>query len=388
MPGVAKDEIDPADVIEACHALGFALAGVAPAEPTRWRQQYLDWLAAGKHGEMAYLTEHLNERLDVRVLLPGARSVIVVADQYPRACDDDARSVDLAGSGVVGAGDVARYARGRDYHAVIRRRIWALVDQLRPRHPGAVFRPFVDTGPALEREHAVRAGLTPRGDGSLAGPRGFIGKHTLYIHPSVGSCLLLGGIATTVAFRVPTPMIDDADRCGTCTKCIDACPTAAITPYSVDATRCVSYLTLEHRGPIDPALHEGMGNRLLGCDVCQDVCPYNAPHDSPAAVASRVNPGYLDPHGLRGSLPLMQVLRTDQAESARGQMLSGSAAKRASLAMLRRNAVIAAGNAIRNDARATSELRREIERIAGDATEDTLVRETAEQVLRGLARES
>src|SRR5262249_20142541 len=140
-------------------------------------------------------------------------------------------------------------------------------DSLRERFPAEQFRAFVDTAPVMEREHAARAGL------------GWIGKHTLIIHPRLGSYMLLGGVLTTMDIPAPAAQRRVTDHCGTCTRCIDACPTAAITPYSVDATRCISYLTIEHRGEIDPALHEGIGDWLFGCDVCQEVCPHNGGRD-------------------------------------------------------------------------------------------------------------
>jgi epoxyqueuosine reductase len=358
---------DPASlaqqVIDACLAMGFALAGVAPAEATAHRQEFLEWLSAGSHGDMDYMAEHLEERLDPRVLLPGARSVIVVADQYaPRGGGEAAGKPPSAPVGIV-----AKYARGRDYHAVIRRRLHALCDRLRELHPGESFRAFVDTGPALEREHAARAGL------------GFIGKHTLLINPRLGSYLLLGGVATTLDFATtPHPTSDiphPTSPCGTCTRCIDACPTQAITPHRVEGTRCISYLTLEHRSLIDPALHAGIGDRILGCDVCQDVCPFNHPHEDESSAA-RVNPAYADESGGLSALPLLDVLGWTEADRTR--VLSGSAAKRASLAMIRRNAVVAAGNVL--SAGPIADLTGAIQRIAADEAEDPLVRETAQQV--------
>lgn len=360
------------DVIDACLAMGFALAGVAPAEPSSRRDEYLAWLRAGKHGDMAYLEEHLEERLDVTRLLPGARAVIVVADQYARAGDADAAVP--PGDGPTGL--VARYARGRDYHRAINKRLHALCDRLRERWPGARFRAFVDSGPALEREHAVRAGL---GQG---GGRVFAGKHTLVIHPRLGSWLLLGGVATTLEIASPEPAPAagaGADRCGTCTRCIDACPTGAIAPggWSVDATRCVSYLTLEHRGAVDASLHAGMGDRLVGCDVCQDVCPYNAAAGGGAA-GTGVNPAYADPEGVRARLPLLEVLGWTPED--RSRVLSGTAAKRASLEMLRRSAVIGLGNALaeRWDEGVAARLREA-------ALEAGVVGETARRVLSRLS---
>ncbi len=379
--------VEPAEVIRACHALGFALAGVAPAEPTRRRQPFLDWLAAGKHGDMEYLTQHLDERMDVRALLPAARSVIVVADQYGRAeaaAPDEPTSVGAR----IGQGLVARYARGRDYHTVMRRRLWTLVDGLRARHPGSGFRPFVDTGPVLEREQAVRAGMVASGQ-TLEGRRaqGFIGKHTLYIHPSIGSYVLLGGIATTLDLTGSKAAVADTDRCGSCTRCIEACPTGAIASYTVDATRCVSYLTLEHRGVIDPGLHAGIGHRVIGCDVCQEVCPFNQSQEPRDAALDRVHPAYADPTGKGMTLDLLEVLRAADDAPTRQRLLGGSAGKRASMEMLRRNALIAAGNQISADTRlakgspAAEELEKEVRRIAADEGANEMVRSTARQVL-------
>jgi epoxyqueuosine reductase len=346
-------------VVEACLAMGFALAGVARAEETSHRAAFTAWLDAGSHGDMDYMSELVEERMDPRVMLPGARSVVMVADQYAERGSGEEQEQKSGGARARGV--VAKYARGRDYHAVMRRRLHGLCDRLREMHPGDRFRAFVDTGPALEREQAARAGL------------GFIGKHTLLIEPRLGSYLLLGGFATTLELSAPARsaagVSHQTSPCGTCTRCIDACPTGAITAFRVEATRCVSYLTLEHRGLIDPSLHAGIGDRLLGCDVCQDVCPFNDAHEG-AASHARVNPAYRDEAGERGSLPLPGVLRWTEADRSRA--LSGSAAKRASLAMIRRNAVIAAGNA---------GLWGEVERIAGDEGEEALVRETARAVL-------
>lgn len=376
------------EVIEACLSLGFALAGIAPAEPTAWREQFLDWLSAGKHGEMQYMTEMLEERLDVRRLLPGggARAVIVVADQYAASGSVEGPQ-DRQRDGAEPTGVVAKYARGQDYHAVIRRRLHLLCDRLRAAHAGAEFRAFVDTAPAIEREHAVRAGLGGA----------FVGKHTLLIHPRIGSYLLLGGVVTTLdiqnprgdagaradagspgAHSPPSPGVTAGvlnAHCGTCTACIDACPTQAITPYQVDATRCISYLTLEHRSVIDPALHAGVGDHLIGCDICQDVCPFNRVHEEGHGRA-RVHPAYADPGG-RTRLPILEIL--GWSEEDRSRVLSGSAAKRASLAMIRRNALVIAGNALagRDDAA----LRSRLTGISTNAAEDPLVQSTARQVL-------
>ncbi len=369
-------------VVEACLSMGFALAGIAPAEPTARRREYMAWLEAGCHGDMGYLAEMLEERLDVRVLLPGARAVIVVADQYAGRGEGELRSEGAVESRGAAEGVVAKYARGRDYHAVVKRRLHALSDRLRELYPKAKFRAFTDTGPVMEREHAVRAGI------------GFVGKHTLVIHPRVGSYLLLGGVATTLEIQGGPPLrggdfassVAEQDRrgaaghpdhCGTCTLCIDACPTGAIEAYRVDATRCVSYLTLEHRGTIDPELHEGMGDRLIGCDVCQDVCPFNRAHEGVGVGGERVNDAYADEGRVRARLPILDVL--GWREEDRSRVLGPSAGKRASVAMLRRNALVIAGNALAK--REDAGLRAAVGRIAADAGEEAVVRETARQVL-------
>ena len=375
---IEKGELGQA-TIDACLAMGFACAGIARAEPTSRRVEFMEWIGDGRHGDMAFMTEYVEERLDVRKLLPGARSVIVVADQYAVRGDED---VDDDGANV----RIARYARGRDYHSVIKARLHALCDRLRevvPRETGTEgmrFRAFVDTGPAMEREHAARA--------VMGGA--FVGKHTLLIHPRMGSWLLLGGVATTlelldggdaeVMHRRDACATRTVDHCGTCTRCIDACPTGAIAAegWSVDATKCVSYLTLEHRGAVDERFHAAIGDRLIGCDECQAVCPFNAPHGGPAdAAEERVNPAYADHEGLRARLPILDVLKWREEDRAR--VLSGSAAKRASLEMIKRTAVINAANAWRSSRDAA--LVRAIETVRDDAAEPALVRETARRAL-------
>jgi epoxyqueuosine reductase len=226
------------------------------------------------------------------------------------------------------SGAVARYARGEDYHSLIRRRLHTLADALRTDYPDHQFRTFVDTAPVLEREHALRAGL------------GWIGRHTLLIHPVLGSWLLLGGIATTLRLLPDPEHGRITDHCGTCTRCIDACPTGAIGDYTVDATRCISYLTIEHRGPIDPAYHIAIGDRVFGCDVCQEVCPHNAPHPAGSANPDRVHPAYME---RRQAFDLLEVL--GWTENDRREAFTTSAMKRVDLESFKRNAAIAAANA-------------------------------------------
>ncbi|MCA9291033.1 MAG: tRNA epoxyqueuosine(34) reductase QueG [Phycisphaerales bacterium] len=340
------------DLLARCREAGFALAGVAPCLPPARPEVLRAWLAAGHHGEMSYLDTNLDALLDPNRVLDGARSVICVADRYHTGLRDRPTPP--------GFGRIARYARGDDYHRVIKRRLIALCDDLAAAHPDASFRACVDTAPLLEREHAARAGL------------GAIGKHTLLIERGIGSYLLLGEILTTLDLA-PTTSSADANPCGRCTRCLDACPTDAITPFAVDATKCISYLTIEHRGPIDAALHEAIGDWIFGCDICQEVCPHNQPTrrtrraGTHAAYAPR-----------RSGFDLLEVLGWD--EDARRAAFTTSALKRAKLDMMKRNALIAAGNALRRaDLPA---LRARLEAIAADESESDLVRETARTVLR------
>ncbi len=361
-------------VLSRCRELGFALAGVAEAKPTSYEGQYRAWIEAGKQGEMAYLARNIEKRLDVRTLLPGAgaKSVICVADRY-WAEGIEARHGGSATSrhqGIEGGeeggeekaeGRVARYARGDDYHVVMKKRLHRLADELAEQFPDETFRVCVDTAPVLEREHAQRAGL------------GAVGKHTLLIQEGVGSYVLLGEIITTLALA-PTPSAEGADPCGSCTRCIDACPTSAITPWSVDATRCISYLTIEHRGPIGEQFHEAMGDWIFGCDVCQEVCPHNQP--TVRTAQAEAHDAYAP---RREHFDLLAVLGWD--EGARRAMFRKSPMKRAKLAMMKRNALIAAGNVtLKSD---PTSLRSQGEALARDESECEMVRTTAEVVLKG-----
>lgn len=349
-------------VVARCLAAGFAAAGVCAAEPSGRAREFRRWLAEGRHGEMRWLADDAETRLDVRRELPGARSVVMVADQYePRGGRAEVAE---------GQGRLARYARGLDYHRVLKRRLHALADRLRVEHPGHEFRSFVDSAPVMEREHAARAGL------------GWIGKHTLLIHPRLGSWVLLGGMVTTLALRADPDAAEGdggpvSDHCGTCTRCIDACPTGAIGPYTVDASRCISYLTIEHRAPIGPGLHGPMGAWVFGCDVCQEVCPHNTARRGEPTAA---NPAHAP---LRTGLDLLAVLGWTRHD--RSATLGPTALKRATLAMFKRNALIAAGNALAQGRAGGGALRAKIEDLAWSAREDALVRETARAVLARLS---
>ena len=347
----------PQELLQRCADLGFALAGVCEAAPSDHGGHVLRWIAEGRHGEMRYLATRVEMRLDPRVLVPGARSILLVADRYA-----DGRS-DRLGRPLFGR--IARYARGRDYHRTMRRRLTLLRDECRARWPDERFRACVDTAPLLEREHAARAGL------------GRIGKHTLLIAPGLGSWLLLGAIVSTMIFEL-TPAVPTGDPCGTCTRCIDACPTACITPWSVDASACLSYLTLEHRGEIDPRFHAAMGDWLVGCDVCQEVCP----HCQPTRRSRRagIHPDY---QASQDGIEVLKIL--DWTEADRAQVAEGTALERVSLPMLKRNAAIVAANTCPSQCR--GEVIERLRRLAAAEEEPEMVRRTAERCAGRLAEE-
>ncbi|HOF86644.1 MAG TPA: tRNA epoxyqueuosine(34) reductase QueG [Armatimonadota bacterium] len=236
--------------------LGFAAAGIAAVEPMD-PAPLRAWLAAGYHAEMAFLARHLPLRADLRRLLPAARSVIVTALAYPAPNVHEPV-----------ADCLARYARGRDYHDVVAEMLTRLWAEIRARHPDAAGRVFVDGGPLPERELARRAGI------------GWPGRHGCLIHPTLGTRFVLGEILTTLPLAPSEPA---AGACGSCRRCADACPTGAIVaPGVLDARRCISYLTIEHKGGIPAALRPLIGGRLFGCDACQDACPHNRGMGEPA----------------------------------------------------------------------------------------------------------
>jgi epoxyqueuosine reductase len=342
-----------AAVLERCRSLGFALAGVAQAGPTRYREHLEHWLRTGQHGEMAYMENCHEQRCDPRVLLPGAQSIICVADRYNTGMRDR-RTTDAPTRG-----RIARYARGKDYHRVMKKRLHQLADELAREHPAEQFKACVDTAPVLERELAQRAGL------------GAVGKHTLLIEPGIGSYLMLGEIITTLALD-PTPSKEHVDPCESCARCIDACPTDAITPWSVDATKCISYLTIEHRSEIHERYFTPSDDWLFGCDICQEVCPHN--QSTRKSRHASVHEAYTP---RRDGFDLLEVL--GWSEDDRRSAFISSAMKRAKLAMMKRNALIVAGNALAQ--RDDPELLKRISELADDPNEDELVRETAQRVL-------
>jgi len=337
-------------VKERAAGLGFSLAGITPAVPSPQLGAYLRWIAAGYHGAMDYMArpDRVIRRRDLTAILPGARSLIVVGLDYhavfpPDILADPAR------------GRISNYAWGADYHDIMIPRLHALADWLRAgTREEITCRVYVDTGAILERSHAGQAGL------------GFTGKNTLLIHPRRGSYFFLGEILTTLGFAgyddpYPAPG-EGGVSCGRCTRCLTACPTRAFpAPHILDARRCISYLTIEHKGSIPEDLRPLLGNWVYGCDVCQEVCPFNR------FAVETAERAFLPLDADRAAPPLVDLLVLTAEAFAR--RFAGSPIRRIGRERLVRNACVAAGNW--RGAEAVPLL----ERLLGD--ESALVREHA-----------
>lgn len=325
-----------AAVLEQARALGFSRAAVVPLDPPVPLERYRRWLDRGYAGEMAYLSEpeHLHLREDPRRLLPEAHSLVAVAMALDRA--DPPAPADLVPVARL-RGKIARYARGEDYHMVLRDRLVMLADRLREVLGQPVLaRSCVDAAPVLERAWAERAGL------------GFCAKNTMLIAPGLGSQILLGELLVSVRLPPSTsPPAPGAQRCGQCRACLDACPTGAfVDAYLLDARRCISYLTIEYRGDLPRELRAAMGTWIFGCDICQDVCPFNAGKGGAPEPA-------LAPRDLEHALPDLVALATGPTNQLR-RFVRRTALRRVPREQLLRNVAVALGNT--GDARAVPAL--------------------------------
>ena len=318
--------------------VGFVRAAAVPLDAQR---RYRDWLTAGMHGDMSYMQRNVDKRMDVRLLVSQARSVIVLAVSYAHESEQHPAGIDHDSSDRPRpAAIVARYARGRDYHRLLKRRCLSLMDRIRELEPAFEGRAFVDSAPIMERTLAVQAGL------------GFIGRNGCFIVPGMGSYILLCEIVCNLELprdagrHVPprensasheftqgmtgSPGMPPPADCASCGRCVAACPTGAIGPDGlIDARRCISYLTVEHEGAIAAELASKFDGQVVGCDICQQVCPHNA----------AVPPGDRELTTPRCTLhgrPLDELAVIDDAEW--DAATCGTAARRVSLEMLRRNA--------------------------------------------------
>ena len=313
-----------ARVKQAAHEAGFELAGIAPVRDFAELNHFPHWIEAGHAGEMKYLEARDDagqlKRSSLRSTAPWARSVMVCAINYNTA---HPYSTQVADSG---RGWISRYAWSReDYHDAVMRRLRAVESWLRNQvggESGALqTRCYVDTGPLVERVYAKYAGV------------GWIGKNTCILNQKLGSWLFLGVILTSLELA---PDLPAPDRCGSCTRCIDACPTAAfIAPYQLDSNKCIAYLTIEKRGAIPEEMREGMGRQVFGCDICQDVCPWNRKAPVTNAEEFQAREGLVN--------PALEWLAEMSAEEFR-EKFRGSPIRRAKRSELRRNAAIAMGN--------------------------------------------
>jgi epoxyqueuosine reductase len=359
---------------------GLSLVGVTRPRPSEHIDFYRGWVEAGRHGTMGYLAREdaIARRADLTTTLETVRSIVVVGDEYfaadpPDEVEDPARGI------------IARYARGADYHRVLDRKLRHLLRWLDRAVDGGVRgRTYVDTGPILERELARRAGL------------GWFGRNTMLIHPRRGSYFFLGMLLVDVDLRAVGEPV--ADRCGTCRACLDACPTGALLGRDedgaprIDARRCISYLTIESTDPIPEELRPGIGNRIYGCDICQEVCPFNVRFARPTtepAYAAR-GPGARPPgvEALPGEttsptphpgtdapslVALMRMSRADWEAFSRGSPI-----RRAGYAGFKRNVAVAIGNWLATAAGAPSEEAVAVLRsVVEDEREEPMVRDHA-----------
>ena len=304
--------------------LGFDSVGIAPLGPSEHAPVYREWVGEGHAGEMGYLArpDAVEKRADPGLVVPGARSAVVVTRSY---ADENPRDAEVAAD----RGIVARYARNEDYHDVLKPRLIELQEWISAEVGPAGGRAYFDTGPVLERELARRAGI------------GWQGRNTLLIQPQAGSYFFLGVILLDIELPVDEPF--EEDFCGSCHRCIDACPTDALLGRNadgaplMDARRCISYLTIELKGPIPRELRPLIGNRIYGCDICQEVCP----HNTPKFVQITREEAFWPRDGVNG-VRLIELMGMTQEEFSR--RFKGSPVKRTKRRGLLRNVAIALGN--------------------------------------------
>jgi epoxyqueuosine reductase len=338
-----------ADLVKsAVREAGFDLVGIAGAEAPAALAFFPEWVARGHAGEMAYLSGQVTKRSDLRAAFPWARSVVCAGLQYdtPHPYSTEAPR---------GRGWISRYAWGDDYHDVMAALLEAALERLRRALGAFEARVYVDTGPIVERAYAAAAGL------------GAWGKNTCLLHPEHGSWFFLGELVTDLEIPADAPR---TDMCGSCTACLEACPTGALpAPFVLDARRCISYLTIELRGEVPEAQREGIGAHVFGCDICQDVCPWNRRRRRRGRRAFEPRPG--------GFAPGLADLAALDAAGFR-ERFRRSPVKRAKRRGLLRNVAVALGNA------GDVAHRPVLERLAAD--EDPVVRAHAEWALGRLGR--
>lgn len=353
MPDVEADRLIRQRALE----LGFDVVGVARADEPLGveHDRYRAFIDAGMHGSMQYLADHVEarKRLDTPFILEGARSVVCLGKVYARTAQDEKTDPPLAQM-------IARYARGQDYHGFVRKKVRKLAAYMRRLAPDAEARPLCDVEPILERSFAMRAGV------------GFVGKNGLVIAPGKGSFMLLGEVVTTLELIPDEPM---TERCGSCTRCLDACPTNAfVAPFVLDPRKCISYFTIEHPDAPPEELREAIGEHFFGCDVCQDVCPYNR---TSRPLSERTD-GFRPLERWR-EMQLVDFATMDEETFSR--QTQGTPLSRAGRGGLARNAAIVAANRLvrRPEDPDAEALRRTI--TAAAMHDDAVVRDVARHAL-------
>ncbi len=333
---------------EQAHTLGFELAGIARATPADHFAEFRAWLDKGYAGEMDYMSRQAEARRHPASILPAVRSVVMVGMNYKPNLDTNEPPP--------GQGRIARYARGTDYHRVLWARLNQLLAWVQQQRPSCQGRGVVDTAPLLERDFARRAGL------------GWFGKNTMLLNKRLGSYFFLGALLLDLELE-PDPL-HDTSHCGRCTACLDACPTQAfVAPGVLDSRRCISYLTIELRGPVPEELRPGLGDWIFGCDVCQEVCPWN--HKSPSSR----EPAFVPRPELEAADPI-ELLGLSEEEFRR--RFRGTALMRAKRRGVLRNAALVLGN--RGDPAALPALHRALH------DSEPLIREAAEWAIEQITK--